>query len=31
MRPRYRWMIAVLSKLGWQDVDWILLAEDRDQ
>jgi len=23
-------MIVILSKVGWQDVDWILLAEVRD-
>jgi len=24
-------MIVILSKVGWQDVDWILLVVDRDQ
>jgi hypothetical protein len=34
VRPRSRWeynIIIDLRKAGWEDVDWIYLAQDRDQ
>jgi hypothetical protein len=33
-RPRRRWVDSVktdLREIGWNDVDWIDLAQDRDQ
>jgi hypothetical protein len=33
-RPRCRWVDNIkidLREIGWDDVDWIYLAEDRDQ
>jgi hypothetical protein len=33
-RPGHRWEDTIrmdLRKIGWEDVDWIYLAEDRDQ
>jgi hypothetical protein len=33
-RPRRRWennIIMDLSEIGWEDVDWIRLAQDSDQ
>jgi hypothetical protein len=33
-RPRRRWVDNIkmyLSKIGWDGVDWIVLAQDRDQ
>jgi hypothetical protein len=33
-RPRWRWMDNMktsLRKIGWGDMDWIDLAQDRDQ
>jgi hypothetical protein len=33
-RPRYRWVDnikMVLREIGWGGVDWIHLAQDRDQ
>jgi hypothetical protein len=33
-RPRRRWMDNIrmdLRKIGWDDVDWIDMAQDRDQ
>jgi len=33
-RPRYRWEYNIrldLGEIGWEDVDWIHLDQDRDQ
>jgi hypothetical protein len=33
-RPRYRWadnIIIELREIGWDGVDWVDLAQDRDQ
>jgi hypothetical protein len=33
-RPRYRWVDNIkidLREIGWDDIDWIDLAQDRDQ
>jgi hypothetical protein len=33
-RPRRRWMDSIkmdLREIGWDDMDWIDLAQDRDQ
>jgi hypothetical protein len=33
-RPRRRWVDNIkidLRKIGWYDIDWIYLAQDRDQ
>jgi hypothetical protein len=33
-RPRHRWVANIrmdLGKVGWMDVDWIGLAEDRNR
>jgi hypothetical protein len=33
-RPRHRWLDNIrmdLVKVGWDDVDWIGLAQDRDR
>jgi hypothetical protein len=33
-RPRRRWVDSIkmdLREIGWDDVDWIDMAEDRDQ
>jgi hypothetical protein len=33
-RPRHRWVDNIkmdLSKIGWESVDWIDMAQDRDQ
>jgi hypothetical protein len=33
LRPRHRWEDNIridLRKIGWEDVDWIHLAQDRD-
>jgi hypothetical protein len=33
-RPRRRWVDIIkiyVSEIGWDDVDWIDLAQDRDQ
>jgi hypothetical protein len=33
-RPRFRWVDNIrmdLGKVGWGDVDWIGLAQDRDR
>jgi hypothetical protein len=32
-RPRHRWVDNIkmdLGEIGWCDVDWIVLAQDRD-
>ena len=33
-RPRHRWEVTIkldLKEIGWEDMDWIHLAEDRDK
>jgi hypothetical protein len=33
-RPRRRWVCSIkidLREIGWDDMDWIVLAQDRDQ
>jgi hypothetical protein len=30
-RPRYRWVDNIRMYLGWGGMDWIDLAQDRDQ
>jgi hypothetical protein len=33
-RPRYRWVDNIrmyLAEIGWGDMDWIDMAQDRDQ
>jgi hypothetical protein len=30
-RPRHRWMDNIKMDLGWDGMDWIKLAQDRDQ
>jgi hypothetical protein len=32
-RPRHRWVdnIKIISEIGWGGMDWIDLAQDRDQ
>jgi hypothetical protein len=33
-RPRHRWKDNIesnLKEIGWEDVDWIKLAQDRDR
>jgi hypothetical protein len=30
-RPRYRWIRMDLGEVGWGDVDWIGLAQDRNR
>jgi hypothetical protein len=33
-RPRHRWVDIIkmdLREIGWDDMDWIVLAQDRDQ
>jgi hypothetical protein len=34
LRPRHRWMDNIkidLGKIGWGDMDWIYMAQDRDK
>jgi hypothetical protein len=30
-RPRRRWVDIDLREIGWDDMDWVDLAQDRDQ
>jgi hypothetical protein len=30
-RPRRRWVVDNLGEVGWGDVDWIGLAQDRNR
>jgi hypothetical protein len=34
LRPRHRWMDNIkmdLGEIGWGDMDWIYIAQDRDK